>query len=64
MTALVSDEMLEVMGVAGGAEDCRDQLAARASSADRLLLGAPVVATDPGALRDYHRALLETFGTG
>ena len=62
MTALVSDEMLEVMGVAGGVEDCRDQLAARATSADRLLLGAPVVATDPGALRDYHRALLEAFG--
>jgi probable F420-dependent oxidoreductase len=64
MTALVSDDMLEVMGVAGGVEDCRDQLAARAPSADRLLLGAPMVATDPGALRHYHRVLLEAFGTG
>jgi probable F420-dependent oxidoreductase len=63
MTALVSDEMLEVMGVAGGVEECREQLAARASSADRLLLGAPVVATDPSALRDYHDALLDAFGT-
>jgi probable F420-dependent oxidoreductase len=62
MTALVTDDMLEVMGVAGGVEDCRDQLAARASSADRLLLGAPVVATDPGRLSEYHRGLLEAFG--
>jgi probable F420-dependent oxidoreductase len=64
MTALVPDEMLEVMGVAGDVQECRDQLAARASSADRLLLGAPVVATDAGRLREYHRALLEAFGEG
>jgi alkanesulfonate monooxygenase SsuD/methylene tetrahydromethanopterin reductase-like flavin-dependent oxidoreductase (luciferase family) len=63
MTALVTDEMLEAMGIAGSVQDCRDQLAARTSSADRLLLGAPVVATDPGALRAYHDALIEAFGT-
>jgi probable F420-dependent oxidoreductase len=62
MTALVTDEMLETMGIAGSVQDCRDQLAARASSADRLLLGAPVVATDPGVLREYHEALIEAFG--
>jgi probable F420-dependent oxidoreductase len=62
MTALVTDEMLETMGIAGDVHDCRDQLAAHATSADRLLLGAPVVATDSGALRDYHAALLEAFG--
>jgi probable F420-dependent oxidoreductase len=62
MTELVSDEMLEAMAIAGDAEDCRDQLAARARSADRLLLGAPVVATDPAAVREYHTAILETFG--
>jgi probable F420-dependent oxidoreductase len=63
MTALVSDEMLETMAVAGDAAECRDQLSARAPSADRLLLGAPVVATDAGALRQYHAALLDTFGS-
>jgi probable F420-dependent oxidoreductase len=62
MTALVTDEMLEAMGIAGSAQECRDQLVERTSSADRLLLGAPVVATDPGALRDYHAALIEAFG--
>jgi probable F420-dependent oxidoreductase len=62
MTALVTDEMLEVMSVAGDVQECRDQLAARPSSADRVLLGAPVVATDSGRLREYHRALLEAFG--
>ena len=37
---------------------------ARASapaSADRLLLGAPVVATDPDRIRAYHDAIVETF---
>jgi hypothetical protein len=29
---------------------------------DRVLLGAPVVATDPARIRDYHAAILETFG--
>jgi probable F420-dependent oxidoreductase len=62
MTALVTDEMLEVMSVAGDLQECRDQLAARPSSAERVLLGAPVVATDTGRLREYHRALLEAFG--
>jgi probable F420-dependent oxidoreductase len=62
MTALVTDEMLEVMGIAGDVQECRDQLASRPSSADRVLLGAPVVATDTGRLREYHRALLEAFG--
>jgi probable F420-dependent oxidoreductase len=61
MTALVSDEMLSVMAVAGTAEECRDKVAERAGSADRLLLGAPVVATDPALLRDYHSALIDTF---
>jgi probable F420-dependent oxidoreductase len=62
MTALVTDEMLAVMGVAGTAEDCRDQLAERARSSDRLLLGAPVVATDQALVREYHDAILDTFG--
>jgi probable F420-dependent oxidoreductase len=61
MTALVSDEMLSTMAVAGSAEECRDRLSERARSADRLLLGAPVVATDPGLVRDYHAALIDTF---
>jgi probable F420-dependent oxidoreductase len=64
MTSLVTDEMLDAMGIAGNVQECRDQLATRAVSADRLLLGAPVVATDPSALRDYHRGLLEAFGRG
>jgi probable F420-dependent oxidoreductase len=62
MTALVTDEMLATMGVAGTAEECRQQLAERAGSADRVLLGAPIVATEPDRARDYHTALLEAFG--
>jgi probable F420-dependent oxidoreductase len=62
MTDLVTDEMLEQMGVAGTPAECRERLTARARSADRLLLGAPVVATDPGRVREYHDAILETFG--
>ena len=61
MTALVTDEMLEQMAVAGTPDECRQMVAARASSADRLLLGAPVVATDPGHMRQYHDAIVETF---
>jgi probable F420-dependent oxidoreductase len=64
MTELVTDEMLEQMAVAGTADECRDMLAARAGSADRLLLGAPVVATDPDRIREYHDAIIETFGPG
>ncbi len=63
MTALVTDEMLEAMGVAGGPEECRTQLEERARSSDRVLLGAPVVATDEGRVRTYHDAILDTFGT-
>jgi probable F420-dependent oxidoreductase len=62
MTALVTDEMLATMGVAGSAEECRQQLAERARSAERVLLGAPIVATDPDRARGYHHALLEAFG--
>ena len=57
----VTDEMLEQMAVAGTPDECRQMVAARASSADRLLLGAPVVATDPGRMREYHDAIVETF---
>jgi hypothetical protein len=64
MTALVTDAMLDEMAVAGTAEECRAALQRRAESADRLLLGAPVVATDPARIRDYHDAIVETFGTG
>jgi probable F420-dependent oxidoreductase len=63
MTALVTDEMLGEMAVAGTADECRAGLKRRAASADRLLLGAPVVATDPDRIRAYHDAILETFGT-
>lgn len=63
MTALVTDEMLDEMAVAGAAADCRTALQKREAAADRLLLGAPVVATDPDRIRDYHDAILETFGT-
>jgi probable F420-dependent oxidoreductase len=63
MTALVTDEMLEEMAVAGNAADCRTALQKREAAADRLLLGAPVVATDPARIRDYHDAILETFGS-
>jgi probable F420-dependent oxidoreductase len=62
MTDLVTDQMLEAMAVAGSPEECRDRVAERAASADRLLLGAPVVATDPDRVRDYHDAIVETFG--
>lgn len=62
MTALVTDEMVEEMAVAGTPDECRAALQRRAASADRLLLGAPVVATDPERLRDYHDAIVETFG--
>jgi probable F420-dependent oxidoreductase len=61
MTELVTDEMLDAMAVAGTPDECRDRLAERAACADLLLLGAPVVATDPSALREYHRAIVETF---
>jgi probable F420-dependent oxidoreductase len=61
MTSCVTDEMLAAMGIAGTADECRDQLASRAESSDRQLLGAPVVATDPALVRDYHRAILDTF---
>jgi probable F420-dependent oxidoreductase len=64
MTALVTDEMVDEMAVAGTAGECRAALERRAASADRVLLGAPVVATDPARLRDYHDAILETFRTG
>jgi probable F420-dependent oxidoreductase len=63
MTALVTDEMLAVMGVAGTPDECRDQLAERADEVDRQLLGAPVVATDPGRVREYHAAILSAFAT-
>ena len=62
MTDLVTEPMLAAMGVAGTPAECRDAVADRARTADRLLLGAPVVATDPGAIREYHEAILETFG--
>jgi probable F420-dependent oxidoreductase len=62
MTALVPDEMLSAMAVAGTPEECREAVSNRQEQVDRLLLGAPVVATDPGDLREYHEALLETFG--
>jgi alkanesulfonate monooxygenase SsuD/methylene tetrahydromethanopterin reductase-like flavin-dependent oxidoreductase (luciferase family) len=63
MTERVTDEMLAVMGVAGTADECRDQLQERARGSDRQLLGAPVVATDPDRVREYHDALLDTFGS-
>ena len=62
MTALVTDEMLDRMAVAGTPEECREQVSERAKSVDRLLLGAPAVATDAAAMREYHEAILETFG--
>jgi probable F420-dependent oxidoreductase len=62
MTALVSDEMLDAMAVAGTPDECRAAVQERARSADRLLLGAPVVATDADRLRAYHEAILDTFG--
>lgn len=62
MTALVTDEMLDEMAVAGTPDECRAALEQRAQSADRLLLGAPVVATDPDRIRSYHDAIVQTFG--
>jgi probable F420-dependent oxidoreductase len=61
MTALVDDEMLDAMAVAGTPDECRERVAERAASADRLLLGAPVVATDAGLVRQYHDALVNAF---
>jgi probable F420-dependent oxidoreductase len=63
MTALVTDEMLDEMAVAGTPSECRERVAERAASVDRLLLGAPVVATDAGRIGEYHDALVETFAT-
>ena len=61
MTALVTDEMLDEMAVAGTPAECRAGVERRAASADRLLLGAPVVATDPGRMVEYHDAIVDTF---
>jgi probable F420-dependent oxidoreductase len=61
MTELVTDEMLAAMGVAGSAQECREMVAQRARSADLVLLGAPVVATDPGRVREYHDAIVDVF---
>jgi probable F420-dependent oxidoreductase len=61
MTALVTDEMLDEMAVAGTPDECRAAVERRAGSADPLLLGAPVVATDPGRMREYHDAIIDTF---
>ena len=61
MTALVTDEMLDEMAVAGTPDECRAALERRARSADRLLLGAPVVATDADRIRAYHDAIVKTF---
>jgi probable F420-dependent oxidoreductase len=61
MTALVSDEMLDQMAVAGTPEECRERVRDRAASVDRLLIGAPVVATDPARMREYHDAIVDTF---
>jgi probable F420-dependent oxidoreductase len=61
MTALVTDEMLDEMAVAGTPDECRAALEGRAASAERLLLGAPVVATDPDRIRAYHDAIVETL---
>ena len=63
MTALVTDEMLREMAVAGTPAECRERVAERTASVDRLLLGAPVVATDAGRIADYHDAIIETFAT-
>ena len=62
MTALVTDEMLDQMAVAGTPGECRERVAERGESVDRLLLGAPAVATDPSRMREYHDAIVETFG--
>jgi hypothetical protein len=56
--------MLETMAVAGTPQECRERVAERAASVDRLLLGAPVVATDAQRMVEYHDAIVETFGNG
>ncbi|HZO58229.1 MAG TPA: LLM class flavin-dependent oxidoreductase [Solirubrobacterales bacterium] len=61
MTALVTDEMLDEMAVAGTPDECRAALEQRADGAERLLLGAPVVATDADRIRAYHDAIVETL---
>ena len=61
MTALVTEEMVDEMAVAGTQDECRAALERRAASAERLLLGAPVVATDPDRIRAYHDSIVETF---
>jgi len=43
------------------AEECREQVTERTRSAERVLLGAPVVATDAGRIREYHDAILGAF---
>jgi probable F420-dependent oxidoreductase len=62
MTALVTDEMVEAMAVAGTPDECRALVAERAAAVDRVLLGAPVVATDPDRIRAYHDSILNTLG--
>jgi alkanesulfonate monooxygenase SsuD/methylene tetrahydromethanopterin reductase-like flavin-dependent oxidoreductase (luciferase family) len=62
MTALVTDEMLDTMAVAGAPAECRERVADHAARVDRVLIGAPVVATDPGRIRTYHEAIVETLG--
>jgi probable F420-dependent oxidoreductase len=62
MTALVTDEMLDQMAVAGTPQECRERVPERAANVDRLLLGAPAVATDPDRMREYHDAIVDTFG--
>jgi probable F420-dependent oxidoreductase len=62
MTALVTDEMLDQMAVAGTPQESRERVRERAASVDRLLLGAPAVATDAGRMREYHDAIVDTFG--
>ncbi len=64
MTALVTDEMLDEMAVAGTPQECRERVTGRGTAVDRLLLGAPVVATDPGRMREYHDAIVDTFRNG
>jgi alkanesulfonate monooxygenase SsuD/methylene tetrahydromethanopterin reductase-like flavin-dependent oxidoreductase (luciferase family) len=63
MTELVTDELIDAMSIAGTPAECRARLAERAAGGDLLMLGAPVVATDPDALRDYHSAIVELVGS-
>jgi probable F420-dependent oxidoreductase len=62
MTALVTEEMLDAMAIAGTPAECRERVARHAAAVDRVLIGAPVVATDPGRVRAYHDAIVETLG--